>query len=95
MKREAVRRQAAGWFVQDVPVAEVARRLRVSQTAVYGWRKRWRAEGEAGLASKGPSGSAAAWTPAGCGAWPMPWMKGQPRTGSARTSGGPWRGCRI
>ncbi|WP_225854930.1 helix-turn-helix domain-containing protein [Micromonospora sp. ALFpr18c] len=29
----------------------------MSQTAVYGWRKRWRAEGEAGLASKGPSGS--------------------------------------
>ncbi|MDG4758342.1 winged helix-turn-helix domain-containing protein [Micromonospora sp. WMMD710] len=57
VKREAVRRQAAGWFAQDVPVAEVARRLRVSQTAVYGWRKRWRAEGEAGLASKGPSGS--------------------------------------
>ncbi|MCX4471325.1 winged helix-turn-helix domain-containing protein [Micromonospora sp. NBC_01655] len=56
-KREAVRHQAAGWFAQDVSVPEVARRLRVSQTAVYGWRKRWRAGGEQALASKGPGGS--------------------------------------
>ncbi|MEU9508229.1 hypothetical protein AB0D32_18360 [Micromonospora sp. NPDC048170] len=33
-KREAVRRQAAGWFAEDVSVPEIARRLRVSQTAV-------------------------------------------------------------
>jgi hypothetical protein len=32
-KREAVRLQAAEWFAQDVPVAEIARRLRVSCTA--------------------------------------------------------------
>lgn len=56
-KREAVRRQAAGWFAEEVPVPEVARRLRVSQTAVYGWRQRWRAGGEQALASKGASGS--------------------------------------
>jgi transposase len=56
-KREAVRRQAAGWFAQGVSVAEIARRLRVSQTAVYGWRKRWQAGGEDALASKGPGGS--------------------------------------
>ena len=56
-KREAVRRQAAGWFADGVPVAEVARRLRVSQTAVYGWRQRWKAGGEQALASKGASGS--------------------------------------
>jgi len=56
-KREAVRLQAAQWFAQDVPVAEIARRLRVSTNAVYTWRRQWRAEGEAGLASKGPGGS--------------------------------------
>jgi transposase len=56
-KREAVRLQAAEWFAQDMPVAEIARRLRVSTNAVYVWRRRWQAEGEAGLASKGPGGS--------------------------------------
>jgi transposase len=55
--REAVRLQAAHWFAQDVPVAEIARRLRVSTNAVYTWRRRWHAEGDAGLASKGPGGS--------------------------------------
>src|SRR5687767_4835933 len=56
--REAVRLQAAAeWFAQDVPAADIARRLRVSLNAVYTWRRRWRAEGEAGLASRGPGGS--------------------------------------
>nr|WP_243707788.1 helix-turn-helix domain-containing protein [Micromonospora sp. KC606] len=36
---------------------EIASRWRVSQTAVYGWRERWRAGGEDALASKGPGGS--------------------------------------
>lgn len=36
---------------------EVARRLWVSQTAVYGWQQCWRAGGEQALASKGPGGS--------------------------------------
>jgi transposase len=44
-------------FAQDVPVPEIARRLRVSHNAVYVWRRRWLAGGEAGLASKGPSGT--------------------------------------
>ncbi|GIF45021.1 helix-turn-helix domain-containing protein [Actinoplanes xinjiangensis] len=52
-KREAVRRQAAGWFAAGMSVPEVAARLRVSQTAVYGWRT----GGEDALASKGPGGS--------------------------------------
>jgi putative transposase len=56
-KREQVRRQSAEWFAQGVAVPEVARRLRVSRTAVYGWRHAWRAGGEQALASKGPSGS--------------------------------------
>jgi putative transposase len=38
-------------------VSEVARRLRVSQTAVYGWRQRWTAGGPDALVSKGPSGA--------------------------------------
>jgi putative transposase len=56
-RREAVRLQAAGWFAQDVPVSEIAKRLRVSENAVYVWRRQWRADGEAGLVSKGPSGA--------------------------------------
>ncbi|MFI0797185.1 winged helix-turn-helix domain-containing protein [Micromonospora rubida] len=57
VKRESVRRQAAGWFADGVSVPEIAARLRVSQTAVYGWRQRWRAGGEDALVSKGPGGS--------------------------------------
>jgi putative transposase len=56
-KREQVRQQAAGWFAEGVPVPQVARRLRVSPTAVYGWRQRWQAGGPDALVSKGPSGS--------------------------------------
>lgn len=36
-QREAVRLRAAVWFAEGVSVAEAARWLRVSQTAVYGW----------------------------------------------------------
>jgi transposase len=57
-QRESVRLQAAEWFAQDIPVAEIAARLRVSSNAVYVWRRAWRVEGPAGLASKGPGGSA-------------------------------------
>src|SRR5512144_651145 len=57
VRREAVRLQAAAWFADEVPVAEIARRLRVSRTAVYGWRQRWRRGGESALESKGPGGS--------------------------------------
>jgi transposase len=56
-KREAVRLRAAEWFAQDMPVREIARRLRVSTNSVYVWRRRWRAAGKAGLASAGPGGS--------------------------------------
>jgi transposase len=49
--------QAAEWFDQDVPVPEIAQRLRVSQNAVYVWRRSWFADGKAGLVSKGPAGS--------------------------------------
>lgn len=56
--REAIRLQAAAWFAQGVPVAEIARRLRVSTNSVYVWRRRWRAGGEQALVSTGPGGSA-------------------------------------
>lgn len=56
-KREAVRMRAAEWFAQQVPVAQIAARLRVSVNAVYVWRRRWKAGGRAALVSKGPGGS--------------------------------------
>jgi transposase len=56
-KREQVRLQAAGWFAEGVSAAEVARRLRVSRTAVFGWQQRWRSGGAEALVSKGASGS--------------------------------------
>jgi len=40
-KRGAVRLQEAEWFAQDVPVAQIAQRLRVSTNAVYVWRRQW------------------------------------------------------
>ncbi len=49
--------QAAEWFAADVSSAEIARRLRVSRNAVYGWRRAWRTGGAAALTSKGPSGA--------------------------------------
>jgi transposase len=52
-KREQARRRAADWFAEGVPAAEVARRLRVSKTAAYGWRQ----GGVEALTSKGSPGS--------------------------------------
>jgi transposase len=49
--------QAAEWFAQQVPVAQIASRLRVSPNAVYGWRRRWKAGGRAALVSKGAGGA--------------------------------------
>src|SRR5215469_6586618 len=56
VRREMVRLQAARMFEQDVSPVQVARRLRVSTKSAYQWRGRWRAGGEAALASKGPGG---------------------------------------
>jgi putative transposase len=49
--------RAAALFARDVPVPEIARRLRVSHNAVYVWRRRWLADGVAGLGSRGSSGT--------------------------------------
>jgi transposase len=56
-RREEVRLQAAEWFAVGMEPPEVARRLRVSPNSAYVWRRRWRAGGEAALASKGPGGA--------------------------------------
>ena len=56
-RREAVRLQAAALFARDMPVAQIARLLQVSRNAVYVWRRRWLSDREAGLVSKGPSGT--------------------------------------
>ncbi|WP_212808354.1 helix-turn-helix domain-containing protein [Micromonospora endophytica] len=94
-KREAVRRQAAGWFAQGVSVPEIARRLRVSQTAVYGWRSGGGPVVRTILLQRGLVGPAAALTSPGCGGWPTPWTRVRRRTASARISAGLWPGCRT
>jgi transposase len=52
-----VRLQAAQMYEQDVSPVQVSHRLRVSTKSAYQWRRRWRAGGEAALASKGPGGA--------------------------------------
>lgn len=56
-RREAVRRQAAELFEQEIKPLEVARRLRVSRKSAYQWHQRWRDGGPGALASRGTSGS--------------------------------------
>src|SRR3954463_16166100 len=56
-RRETLRLQAARLFAEDVAPVEVATRLRVSTKSAYQWRRRWRAGGEAALASTGPGGA--------------------------------------
>jgi transposase len=53
-----VRLEAVHLYEQDVSPVQVAHRLRVSTKSAYQWRRRWRAGGEAALASKGPGGAA-------------------------------------
>src|SRR3954470_6909835 len=56
-RRETLRLQAARLFAEDVAPVEVATRLRGSTKSAYQWRRRWRAGGEAALASTGPGGA--------------------------------------
>ncbi len=56
-RREKLRLQAAQMFEQGIEPVQVARCLQVSAKSAYQWRRRWRAGGPAGLASKGPGGS--------------------------------------
>jgi transposase len=57
-RREKLRLQAAQMFEQGIKPVQVARCLRVSTKSAYLWRRRWRAGGEAALASRGPGGAA-------------------------------------
>jgi transposase len=62
--REKVRLRAARMFEQGIKPVQVARALQVSTKSAYQWRRRWRAGGEAALASEGPGGSACRLNPA-------------------------------
>ena len=57
-RREKLRLQAAQMLEQGIKPVQVARLLRVSAKSAYQWRRRWRAGGEAALASRGPGGAA-------------------------------------
>jgi transposase len=57
-RREKLRLQAAQMFGQGMRPVQVARSLRVSTKSAYQWRRRWRAGGDAALASKGAGGAA-------------------------------------
>jgi len=57
-RREKLRLQAAQMFEQGIKPVQVARLLRVSTKSAYQWRRRWRAGGEAALASRGVGGAA-------------------------------------
>jgi transposase len=57
-RREKLRLQATQMFQQGMTPAQVARSLRVSTKSAYQWRRRWRAGGDAALASRGPGGAA-------------------------------------
>jgi transposase len=64
VRREMVRLPAARMFEQEVSAVQAERRLRVSTKSVYQWRRRWRAGGEAALASRGPGGAVCRLSPA-------------------------------
>jgi len=85
VRREEVRLQAAEWFAEGVEPPEVARRLRVSSNSAYVWRQRWRAGGEAALASRGPGGAVCR-----LGGAQLARLPG----GGVRISGGRWPGSR-
>lgn len=44
-------------FEQDISAVRVAAILQVSTKSVYQWRRRWRSDGVAALASSGPGGN--------------------------------------
>ena len=46
------RKKAGSLFAREIPQAEIARRLKVSRTAVYYWYQAWEKEGPRGLKSK-------------------------------------------
>lgn len=61
--RERRRLKAASFFIQGMSQAEVARRLKVSRTAVYYWHQTWERAGIVGLQAV-PDGRPSSLTPA-------------------------------
>ncbi|MEV8517958.1 helix-turn-helix domain-containing protein [Dactylosporangium sp. NPDC051484] len=78
-----------------MPVPEIAGRLRVSHNAVYVWRRRWLADGAAGLASRGPSGTGCRLSDAQLGAPRLLSWRVRSRTATSRISAGRWPGWRT
>ena len=66
-RRERVRLAAVQLFEHDMKPVQVAHELRVSTKSAYQWRRRWRAGGQAALASKGPGGAVCRLSPAQLG----------------------------
>jgi putative transposase len=91
-RREMVRRQAAAMFDQGVSPVQVARALRVSTKSACQWRRRWRAGGEAALASKGPGGAECRLSEAQLARLRAELGRARPRMAGMRTSGGRWPG---
>ena len=87
-----MRLQAAEWFAEGVEPLEVARRLRVSSNSAYVWRQRWRAGGEAALASRGPGGAVCRLGEAQLTRLRAALDGGPAMWGGVRISGGRWPG---
>src|SRR5258708_25501086 len=89
VRRESVGLGAGRMYEDDVSPVQVAHDLRVSTKSAYQWRRRWRAGGEAALASKSPGGavgrlSGAQLSPlrAAPDGGPAPWGWGQEQRGT-------------
>ncbi|MEV8639475.1 helix-turn-helix domain-containing protein, partial [Streptosporangium sp. NPDC051023] len=57
VQREQLRFRAADMFAAGMTAPQVARWLEVTRKSACAWRRTWKAEGKAALASKGPGGS--------------------------------------
>jgi transposase len=91
-RREAVRLEAADLFAGGVGVVEIASRLRVSQNAVYVWRRRWAAGGREALRSRGAAGATCRLTDAQLNRLAAALDAGPARTAGPMTGAGLWLG---
>src|ERR1017187_6766097 len=89
VRLEMVRLQAARMSEQDVSPVQV-----VSTKSVHQWRRRWRAAGEAALASHRPGGAVCRLSPAQLAKLQAALDGGRLPGAGIRTSGGPWPGSR-
>ncbi|MFD0597363.1 helix-turn-helix domain-containing protein [Catellatospora coxensis] len=91
-RRERLRGRAAEMFAQGVGPVEVAAALEVSTKSAYQWRRAWVAGGVRALASQGPSGPDPKLSDEQLERLRARLEQARRRPGTARTSGGPWRG---